>query len=49
MTAGRVEVQAGEVTDGSIGISGELTVGDMLAASGIAQIREGMVLKRWQP
>ena len=49
MTASRVEVQAGEVTKGSIGISGEITAGEMLAGSGIAQIREGMVLKRWQP
>lgn len=49
MTASRLEVTAGEVTDGQIGISGELGVGDLIAGSGVAQIREGMALKRWQP
>jgi RND family efflux transporter MFP subunit len=49
MTASRVEVQAGEVTKGRIDISGEIRAGDLLASSGIAQIREGMALKRWEP
>ncbi len=49
MTASRLEVEAGEVTDGKIGISGELAAGELIAGSGVAQIREGMVVKRWQP
>ncbi len=49
MTASRLDVDAGEVTDGMIGISGELGQGDLIAGSGVAQIREGMALKRWQP
>lgn len=49
MTASRVEVQAGEVSDGQIDIAGELGVGEIIAGSGIAQIREGMALKRWEP
>ena len=32
-----------------IGISGEIGEGELIAGSGVAQIREGMALKRWQP
>ena len=49
MIASRLVVEAGEVIDGMIGISGELAVGELIAGSGVAQIREGMALKRWQP
>ena len=49
MTASRLVVEADEVTNGMIGISGELSEGELIAGSGIAQIRDGMALKRWQP
>lgn len=49
MIASRLVVEAGEVTDDMIGISGELAEGELIAGSGVAQIREGMALKRWQP
>ena len=49
MIASRLVVEAGEVSEGMIGISGEIGEGELIAGSGVAQIREGMALKRWQP
>jgi multidrug efflux pump subunit AcrA (membrane-fusion protein) len=49
MIASRLVVEAGEVSEGKIGISGEIGEGELIAGSGVAQIREGMALKRWQP
>jgi RND family efflux transporter MFP subunit len=49
MTASQLAVEVGEVTDNRIEIRGALANGDLLAASGIAQIREGMQVKRWEP
>ncbi len=49
MTASRQDVEAGEITNGCIGIAGELGPNDLIAGSGVAQIREGMALKSWQP
>ena len=49
MIASRLVVEAGEVSEGMIGISGEIGGGELIAGSGVAQIREGMALKRWQP
>ena len=49
MIARRLVVEAGEESEGMIGISGEIGEGELIAGSGVAQIREGMALKRWQP
>lgn len=49
MTTTRVVVDAGTVENGRIVITGPFEPGDMLAGSGIAQIREGMKVKRWEP
>ena len=49
MIASRLVVEAGEVSEGMIGISGEIGEGELIAGSGVAQIRQGMALKRWQP
>jgi RND family efflux transporter MFP subunit len=48
MTAVRVPVEAGEMESNSIEITGALNNGDLIASSGVQQLREGMVVKKWQ-
>ena len=48
MTAGKVPVKAGEMERNNIEITGALNNGDRIATSGVQQLREGMVVKKWQ-
>jgi RND family efflux transporter MFP subunit len=48
MAASKVPVKAGEMESNNIEITGSLKNGDLIAASGVQQLREGMVVKKWQ-
>lgn len=48
MSAAAIPVEAGEMGSGSIEITGALNDGDLIAASGVQQLREGMLVKKWQ-
>lgn len=42
-------VQLGELRADSVVVTGGLSDGDVIAVSGVAQLREGMVVRRWEP
>lgn len=48
MAASKVPVKAGEMESDKIEITGALNNGDFIAGSGVQQLREGMIVKKWQ-
>jgi RND family efflux transporter MFP subunit len=48
MKASKVPVKAGEMEGNHLEIRGNLKDGDLIASSGVQQLREGVVVKKWQ-
>jgi len=48
MMASKVAVEAGEMEGKHIEIKGSLKDGDLVASSGVQQLREGVVVKEWK-
>jgi len=46
--ASKVAVEAGEMEGNHIEIKGSLKDGDLVASSGVQQLREGVVVKEWK-
>ena len=42
-------VSVGELTGDSIAVNGGLENGDVIAISGVTQLRPGMTVRRWEP
>jgi RND family efflux transporter MFP subunit len=49
MAVGRQPVTLGELSADRVVVSDGLSAGDVVAVSGVAQLREGMVVRRWEP